>query len=254
MDFPAPPEIKTDLLSGEEQDNAWHLDFLLRDLDSYIHRFEAAVALIERCTADLRHWIPRTAGADYVPEYPLLSDAELALRWGWQAMAARDATMTIYHFGSTLTSIGKAVGKCPTLLPFHDAARAKEAKRLFKEYFPAAEKARHAIGHAADIKSSRDKLMGHAYSGDMNNDLVSGTVGGMIMSGNIINANLWMTFEGELIQVAVNRSSLEKLTNCLRLTFEAFAPVAAETFARSRRAEVLAVARRRRKKAQTSAR
>jgi hypothetical protein len=106
----------------------------------------------------------------------------------WQLIAARDAPMTIYHFGTALAALRRQVGRYPTLCAVVDTDKLKKAHGTFSHNFPRAERIRHAIGHTAETRDSMEEANKHKISG----------ISASCSLGK--NQALWMTFKARTPQ------------------------------------------------------
>ena len=134
-----------------------HVNLQLSFLENYLKQFRQAVQLIRSCrirqseAKDLKN-----ADTGQGAEYDEALFDEIMMLDGWMHIAARDAVMTVYHFGSTLEALRRNTGKAASMRKL-DAKRMKAAWKRFRDVFPAFEALRHAVAHMADEISTMEK-------------------------------------------------------------------------------------------------
>ena len=172
-----PPRISGSFLTGQEAEEAGHLDILLSELDGYVRTFADALALFDFGLSE--------SGERENP------------RGRWRFIAARDAGMTIYHFGVILDAIHKRIGTCLTLVPHLDKPTMSKATEEFANRFPTQEAARNAIGHAAEMIESPDQLRRNI-------------MGNIFVRDSLLGRNLSMTWKGKLLSVEISDATLRQ--------------------------------------------
>jgi hypothetical protein len=203
-----PPPIDTRGLSEQESYEAAHLWDLLDELAQFSLDFEAALDLLD------------------VAEHKLKESLKVDLEWGeaihaqrWPFVPARDAAVTLYQFGWTVSvSIPDALRRCPTLTAKVDHPKLKAARRTFGDNFKTHHLLRHAVGHAAEIFQTHEDVQRHAAVSKRVNSRA-------FMRGNLFDRTLVYTIEGKEVSVAITRETLAKLERLTTETFEGFAPV-----------------------------
>ena len=137
---------------AEERDFARHISFSLTRAAALVSQFEHAVALNNHC-GDLRAEHYAANG---------MHGSEVRRRYAeWQAIAARDAAFTIYHFQSTARSIRDQLAYAPTLKAKVDTKALEEAWLRIDRDFPFWKEMRDAVGHSADIQFSPAEIDKH---------------------------------------------------------------------------------------------
>jgi hypothetical protein len=208
MIFP-PPTFDTRELAKAEELEAWHLWDLLDELAKFTLDFEAALDLLD------------------VAERMLAESMKHDEDWGPSihagrrpSVAARDAAVTLYQFGWTLTvSIPDALRRCPTFMAKIDASKLREVRRKFEEGFRTHHLLRHAVGHAAELFQTREDIERHAAVGRH----LGG--GRFYQRGNLLYRTLSYTIDGKEASVAITRDTLATLERLTTETFEGFAVV-----------------------------
>jgi hypothetical protein len=154
------------------------------------------------------------------PVLPLRDPAFLATAEfvGWMNLVARDAAMTVYHFGSTLDALKGNVGKAQSLAAVNSEAL-KIAWKRFESSFPFHEVFRHAVGHLADNMRTPEKL---ADMWPEQGPLLVGTLGPG--AAYIMRQKDNKGRDREMI-LTVTDDTLAKLQSIKRQTWEAFRPV-----------------------------
>ena len=194
-----PPRISASFLTGQEAEEADHLDILLSALDGYVRNFADALGLFDFSLAESED-----------RENPL---------GRWMFIAARDAGVTIYHFGVILDAIHKRIDTCLTLVPQLDRQALSRAAEAFAHRFPTQEAARNAISHAAELIESPPELRRNIS-------------GNLFVRNSLLGRKLTMTHRGKLLEVDISDVSLDHLTEILNLVFAAFRPIEAANAAR----------------------
>ncbi|HXQ67138.1 MAG TPA: hypothetical protein VN980_11230, partial [Alphaproteobacteria bacterium] len=129
----APFIITTDF-PEPERTNAWYIISAISSLHSYVRHFEASLRLF-----------------DYRPSLDEAShlDAELYSDWRW--IAARSGGLQIYHLGSGMIAIQKALKKCPTFLSLVNENELAATSTQLEQFFPNYTLLRHLIVHQAEL-------------------------------------------------------------------------------------------------------
>jgi hypothetical protein len=144
----------------QEKSEIFHQTNLLLQLANYVGTYKAALLLNDEAMADIgrrmaeRKSIFELRANDMRQQLDRIRDA-MNLSAQWSQMAARDAVMTVFHFGKTLDSISFKL--TPSLAAAVDHKKLRAARKHFQDYFRGNEEARHAVGHAAERLSSTSK-------------------------------------------------------------------------------------------------
>jgi hypothetical protein len=197
-----PPFFNVAGMPEQERVSTWHLWDLLDDLNAFSADFEAGVRLLEHCRS-----LHFTA---------LENDStDERLKFRWLFIPARDAALSLYHFGWVLTtSIPQALGRCPTVRGKLDPDAVKAIRREFQDRFPDYHSLRHAIGHAAELTQSRDSINKNAAKGGSN--------GSGFMRCNMRDNRLIYTINGKEVSVAISRTNADALWDFTRRTIAEF--------------------------------
>lgn len=198
------PRMPVSQLSGDEADNADHLEFLLSMLGGYARTLEDAVHLFDYFERLFGEWREKGDGRETIFR-------------GWPAVAARDAALSIYHFGIVLSGIRSRIGVCPTLFPLCNHNDLKSAWKMFRDSFPTAERMRHAIGHSSDMVVTPGKLL--------KNIPKTGEFANMLVLSSLVNKRLTFTFNGEGLSVEISNETAERIEAIKRVVWEAFGPI-----------------------------
>lgn len=198
-----PPELGMNQLPALESYEAGHLWDLLEGLRTYTIEFEAAVRIMEHCVATLR----ATDSHIDLNEYWLWSHA--------RSVPARDAAMSVYHFGCTiLTSIPSALRRCPTISAVADHPQLKSVRRDFKERMANYTLLRHAVSHRAEMVETPTKKQAHAAQ-------VRHGRQKEIVLGNLNDQTLVFTIDGQWASLQITNETLNSLADFTLRTFSA---------------------------------
>jgi hypothetical protein len=200
-----------------ERDGIRHVFDLLDSLNLYLSSFQSAVALLEfaktKHSENTGNAIGDTMRERH--EFARKQHKELSKLWEWQLIAARDATMTVYHFGTALTAVKSQSARYPTLRANVNAKRIKEAVTAFSNAFPRSRRIRHAIGHIADSQVTVEKARSHQ-------------VQGMIAICCLNDRDFWMTFKAdsapaaETLVLGIHSTTSDKLCEIAEIATSAF--------------------------------
>lgn len=150
---------------NEERAVVDHVNLLLQDLDGRIHNFRWAVHLLDYCIM-VNHQLHSEMMRDISPGtdvWPYLSKTQEA--GYWCQIAAMDAAMSVYHFKKILEFIRNNAGQPKTFRNELDFVLIRRAVKLFKSFFPNAEKMRHIIAHSAEHYESIEHYKLHQSNG-----------------------------------------------------------------------------------------
>ena len=191
-------------LPEAEAYEASHLWDLLDELRSFTIDFEAAVRILDFCLASERE----TIGEDQADEH-----------WLWvhgRMIPARDAAMTIYQFGRTLTnSIPNTLRRCPTITALTDQEALKAVRRDYQERFGNYTLLRHAVSHRAELRETTEKKQSNAAI-----DRSSGHP--EIIWGNFDFGAFVFTIKGQRLSLPISMETHSALVSFMLRTFAAF--------------------------------
>jgi hypothetical protein len=197
-------------LSPAENAEAGHIDWLLLLLDIYVRQFQTALDLFTHAEALIR------------------KDLSSHTRFqGWLFIAARDAALTIYHFGHVLQATRGRIRRCPTLKPFYRAQSMRLAHKLYEANFGHIERIRHAIGHTGEMISTPENLKRMQGGGQDRQP--------SLIISHLSNRKFQTTHDGELFSFEIADETLKMLERITGLAYEAFAPIEEAALARGRR-------------------
>jgi hypothetical protein len=189
-----------------ERSTADHLNLLTFSLENHVNGFQTALRLFDHCT-DLHNALMAT------PDHVFDRHRDYQ---SWVFIAARAATLDIYHFGISLASLRNRAGLCPTLRPHFNNDALHLVERSFEAKFPGADRMRHAIGHAAEMLRTPE------FFDD--NFRIEKT--GFLIS-EIRHRSFVLTHEGTVFTVEISSATLETLQSLLARTFDVLRPMAA---------------------------
>lgn len=198
-----PPDLGINELPKPESYEAGHLWDLLDDLRTYTIEFEAAVRIFEYCTTALR---------------ATNADVDLDEYWLWshgRHIPARDAALTVYHFGCTiLTSIPSALRRCPTISALADHSKLRAVRREFKETMKNYTLLRHAVGHRAEMIETPEKKQANAATNPIGRQRE-------IHLGNLDGQSLIFTIDGHWTTLPITMETQRMLADFTLSTFSA---------------------------------
>ena len=201
MEYEWLPLFDWGALPEAEHDKARHVQTQLLALTQLENRFRAAIELIEHANELI---MPRAESGEAWNEWERQSY--------WRYIGAGHAVLILYHFRSTLHSIQKATGACPTLKRKVDLKLLQAAIEQFQRSFPSWRKMRHAVSHIADA----------VFESDTTRDALSV----YFMHGYMIDWTLRLPRKGELVSQKVTGNELAELTQVKRTAYRAFRKVA----------------------------
>ena len=135
----------------------------------------------------------------------------------WDEMAGREAAMTVFHFGTALSTIRSSMRNAPTLMAATNHQILRQAAKQLEKDFPKYELTRHAASHRAEAMASLDELKKHALNlGNRKQFLM----------GSVTNSVYTATFEGQELNVALTDAARQKLSDIMALAYSAFPTLA----------------------------
>lgn len=133
---------------------------------------------------------------------------------GWIGIAGRDGVGTIYYLIETMRAIDDNLRHGPKLRDLIDKDAKRQATKAFKRHFPVAENIRDVTAHSfGEIYGTLAGRAKHALPGG---NLTISSVHGDIFE---------TTFDGKLLQVAINAETAARLAEVRDLYWWAFAPL-----------------------------
>ncbi|MCI4644395.1 MAG: hypothetical protein MRY64_06390 [Hyphomonadaceae bacterium] len=138
-------EFPAGKLGVDEIAHAQSITRNLSYLDRYIDRFAAAVSLIGHIQDEMFSVDPAQ----------LSKSSELPKLMEWQFIAARDAALSVWHFGKCLEACrSKCLPYCPTLTAIADHDQIRSLEKAFKGAFPGHSEVRDSVAHEGQKFSS----------------------------------------------------------------------------------------------------
>ena len=201
MEYEWLPLIDWSVLPEAEHDKARHIQTQLLALTQLENRFLSALELIGHANELIR---PRAEGGEAWNEWERQSY--------WRYIGAGHAVLILYHFRSTLHSIQKATGECPTLKRKVVLKRLQEALSEFHFWFPKWREMRHAVTHIGDAVFEADASKPAFAS--------------YYLHGYMRDWTLHLPREGGEVSQQVTGTELAHLQRVKRIAFEAFRKVA----------------------------
>jgi hypothetical protein len=213
----APLELDRSRIPPDEMAAFSHIMTLLAELASHERRLLSAVYLYE---------FSRQA----VWEITDFATRELSL-WTtshWSMMAARDGSLTIYHFGSTIEGITRSLPACPALNCQIDRPKLKNARKLFEARFPGYIAIRKVVAHMGDFTKTMRAQASHAVRGPfMAGGFGSEEATGITyLPGNMNEDKYTVTSDGKAFTYTLSRATVGDLCETRELIYSALAPAA----------------------------
>lgn len=199
-----------DQLPSEQQSGALLLIFNLVQISKLVDAFAAAVALldhVENLATDVEAVHPG-------PSKPIEITRVVHALELWSEMAGRDAVMTVYHFEKTISAIRSALNAIPSVKSDVEHENLRAAARRFRQEFPDSEKARHAVGHRAELTASIKSIKAHSEAG-------------AFVFGRLRSRAYTVSFDGIHRELAIDNSNRQKLAEIAHGVFSAFPKLAA---------------------------
>jgi hypothetical protein len=224
------PYIYDIALPDAEHASVRHLHHLLSQLSYYVSEFELAVALCDYASGVHSALIGRyTQEKEWTARLASIRAIQENVHAKWTGIAARDATMSIYHISHVLEGI--TFKDCETLRKLIDHNKLRLAKNLFDGAFFQAEEARHAVAHSAEMSKTPDDVEFNSMSGGYETDnikigkSVKLTLGGLL-DGRKLTTTWADTHTGtsRVVTSECSQKSAEILLRIMNLVWDAFRP------------------------------
>jgi hypothetical protein len=133
---------------------------------------------------------------------------------GWIEMAGREAAMTVFHFGKTLTAVRRGYKGLTSVEVSADHAALRATFKRFTHEFPDADKTRHGVAHRGEATSTGSELASHAQDG-------------VFLLGKMTARKYTITFGGRHRTLTVDgsvRRVLAEIANATTAAFPVIAP------------------------------
>lgn len=195
-----------DSLPAGEEKGTMLLIYNLVQLHKYVSEFAAAVGLLDLVDLQQRD----LEASDLDPEARARC-THMLIRW--VEMAGREAAMTVFHFGKTLTAVRRGYKGLTSIEVSADHAALRATFRRFTHEFPDADKTRHAVAHRGEATSTVSELASHSQDG-------------VFVFGKMTARKYTITFGGSHRTLAVDGSVRRILAEIANATTAAFPPIA----------------------------
>ncbi len=243
------PDLANNSLPAEEREDGSFLNWLCSCLNLYAVRLEDALDLFEifdaeRETAsqqsmrDLRELAELMQGAGSIPieiAAPFLQMGEAVGKARRRCeIAARDAVMSVYHFGHVVDAIRTNIDNtCPSLRAAFDIAGMEQAVEEYRAKFPSASVLRNGIGHSAE--NARDRAAAKYNSVKLRDGNVIEAFWGRLAGSRFLitlagRADAGQPAPGVLATFDLTRETLADLRTVQSKIYDAFAPAVALTW------------------------
>ena len=175
------PHIGYEIPQNESR-AVWAVGNLLYKLDSQVKDFSAALELYDLCEADRQN-----------------------TPFSWPFFAAREGAMTILHFQETMRIISEqSLRLAPSLQAKVDHSILRQAKSLFRSFFPQARSIRDAVAHP--------EITGPAPAESR----------GIMIAHSLAGRRYVTDFMGKRLSYELSAKSLENLTTVKKRFFSGF--------------------------------
>lgn len=177
------------------------LSGLLHALHHYANCFKYALQLFEFSEGKLSSLLS--------PMGPKMEDQEARLMFaGWMLIAARDATMSLYHFAKAMEEIRACFRH---LLKFralikHDVIRL--SVKLFSARFPNYLQMRHSVAHSAESASLEERI--------------KNAVSGLSLRENLMGRKFTSSIEGRYLSTEMSQNTLGRIEDIEKRFYSAF--------------------------------
>jgi len=195
------PYVNVSTIPEAEREHFSAFSSAMQELQTYILNFYSALNLFNEIARQINS---NEANIDHLRSIG-----------SWRFIAARDGAMSIYHFGAALEGARYSISQCKSLFSHIDRNKLKESSQVFKSGFLMSEKMRHAIAHAGELFTRKDKAREHSFRGEyktphisLKNESPNLT---MIVSNGLQGNMFTNTFMGEIVTYAVDETSLSTL-------------------------------------------
>lgn len=149
----------------------------------------------------------------------------------WQFVAARDASMTTWHFYRNLDAVRVQMSHCPNFRSLVDLEQIKSIGKLFNETFPNCELLRDSVAHSADLKKSAKDQKNNSAT-NVNKFGVKTAKGAFIyVSDSVVGDDFIQTIKGQMVSLSISPASLRALQTMqeqLKILFESAVAKAAK--------------------------
>ena len=194
------PIINVSAFPEGERKQAVALLGLFGALSHYTDRFEYALRLFELSEGEL---------AKTLSPGPKMEDQDARfMHAGWMQIAARDATMTLFHFAKTIDEIRGSLRYLPTLRPLVKNDAIRVSAKLFRARFPNYLEMRHTVAHSGETASLEARARD--------------AVGTISMRENLLGRRFTSTVNGRYLSTEISPRAVAHLADVQTRFFSAF--------------------------------
>lgn len=197
-------------LPEDQRGGALHISSLLREAAYLVSSFREALDLFDHALKR-RNAISGVSVALGDQRRTDLRMSRIVRMQRWQTIAARDGAMTIWHFFMNLKAIDKILHlQCPDLLAALPQVRLKLIANLRKTHFKDYADVRHAVGHKAELRGTREIQRKNALDG------------WIMFSDQILDRTFYTCIGGRVVHYDVSEGTLCLLRQILNELYAAF--------------------------------
>jgi hypothetical protein len=218
------PHLPYGILPEADKEGAWILQRNLEGLSDFKNRVIAALQLSSYCERELAPIFSAMRQAMRDLDSTGFEDAVRTARplQGWEAMAVRDAAMSIFHFGRCFEAIrSQPKINCQSIFAALEADKIKEARKLFEAAFPHWIRFRDAVAHEAERSTTANKEREHSA------DLEGGSLRGLMVRGPVRDltvrisggSNLTLNWGGNVLGFHLDDHTVNTITTITGLIF-----------------------------------
>jgi hypothetical protein len=217
-------------LPAEERERGNRLHNLLMELSSIVDELNSSVALFDHVrTVSVQL---RESGKADRNNPDLARSYNIARKW--PSIAARDASMAVWHFGEAMRYTKVLLKKSPTLDSLTNWPAIKGATKAYSEYFARGERIEHlrnAISHKTEINEFPEV---HATKGnaDIPGIKMTGNAS-LIVVGSLHNSTFIYTWKGKARKLDITMDTVGKLAQVRDLLYSGLVEMAAELKSRA---------------------
>lgn len=218
------PSLKTNNLNDPEVALKDHLEDILVGLSLSANNFSDTVDIIDYLEEIVD--FDREISKNIDEPFRHLYQEEFKYR-RWKMIAARDAAMTVFHFGQYLHGIGASSAKFPNDKLFINRIHLKEAYKIFNREFKGHRDMRDAVAHSAQLHKSledleRNKLLGNYHLPGVS---LHGHKDSQTFIYEMLNGRDFVkSWNHKLVSVSVTSEKADALHQIVETAFQAFEP------------------------------
>ena len=229
MYFQRPPFITADLFPEAEREIVATISRQLADLGTHIRNFEDALSLFifvrQRC-AEIRATRRqlREDGVQGGERERLMKEHQRIAPW--VHIAARDAVMTIFHFGRTMHWVKKNNAAAPTVFELVNRELLREANSLFLSKFKNYEQLRNQTAHQAEISKDPKEFKAKNLKGPFDKHGISASADSQVTIVSALDGDTYIiSVNDKTISLELSQESFATLKETERLFYAAYQSV-----------------------------